>query len=106
MKLQDGRVLRRYRRRWKVERTFAWLQNFRRLVTRYERKASMFLAFVHVACLFITLRASLLSPLVLGAKLAAAASTAGLPAGAVFPLTSDPLISTEQAKLVASPTYS
>lgn len=57
MKLQDGRVLRRYRRRWKVERTFAWLQNFRRLVTRYERKASMFLAFVHVACLFITLRA-------------------------------------------------
>ena len=57
MKLQDGRELRRYRRRWKVERTFAWLQNFRRLVTRYERKASMFLAFVHVACLFITLRA-------------------------------------------------
>jgi transposase len=57
MKLQDGRELRRYRRRWKVERTFAWLQNFRRLVTRYERKASVFLAFVHVACLFITLRA-------------------------------------------------
>lgn len=57
LQLQDGRVLRRYRRRWKVERTFAWLQNFRRLVTRYERKAAMFLAFVHVACLFITLRA-------------------------------------------------
>jgi len=57
LKLQDGRALRRYRRRWKVERTFAWLQNFRRLVTRYERRASMFLAFVHVACLFITLRA-------------------------------------------------
>lgn len=57
MQLQDGRELRRYRRRWKVERTFAWLQNFRRLVTRYERKAAMFLAFVHVACLIITLRA-------------------------------------------------
>jgi len=31
---QDGRVLRRYRRRWKVERLFAWLQQFRRLVVR------------------------------------------------------------------------
>jgi transposase len=29
---QDLRPLRRYRRRWKVERLFAWLQNFRRLV--------------------------------------------------------------------------
>lgn len=57
MTLQDGRELRRYRRRWKVERTFAWLQNFRRLVTRYERKAVMFLAFLHVACVLITLRA-------------------------------------------------
>jgi len=36
-KTQDGRPLRRYRHRWKVERLFAWLQNFRRLVTRYER---------------------------------------------------------------------
>ncbi len=25
---QDGRPLRRFRRRWKVERLFAWLQNF------------------------------------------------------------------------------
>ena len=33
---QDGRPLRRYRRRWTVERLFAWLQLFRRLVTRYE----------------------------------------------------------------------
>ena len=31
---QDGRPLRRYRRRWKVERLHAWLQNFRRVVTR------------------------------------------------------------------------
>ena len=27
---QDGRKLRRYRRRWKVERLFDWLQNFRK----------------------------------------------------------------------------
>ena len=33
---QDGRVLRRYRRRWKVERLFAWLHNFRRVVIRWE----------------------------------------------------------------------
>ena len=34
---QDGRRLKRYRRRWKIERLFAWLQKFRRLVVRYER---------------------------------------------------------------------
>jgi transposase len=31
---QDGRALRRYRRRWIVERAFAWLGNFRRLIVR------------------------------------------------------------------------
>jgi transposase len=54
--LQDGRKLRRKRRRWKVERTFAWLGNFRRLVVRYERSLKMYRAFFHVACLVITLR--------------------------------------------------
>jgi transposase len=54
--LQDGRKLRRYKRRWKVERTFAWLGNFRRLVVRYERSLKMYRAFFHVACLMITLR--------------------------------------------------
>ena len=53
---QDGRKLRRYRRRWKVERTFAWLGNFRRLVVRYERNITMYNAFFHVACVIITLR--------------------------------------------------
>jgi transposase len=53
---QDGRALRRYRRRWKIERTFAWLGNFRRLVVRYERSLNMYNAFFHVACLIITLR--------------------------------------------------
>ena len=53
---QDGRALRRYRRRWKIERTFAWLGNFRRLVVRYERSLLSYNAFFHVACLLITLR--------------------------------------------------
>jgi len=55
-KTQDGRALRRYRRRWKIERLFAWLHNYRRLVTRYEYKAENFLGFVHLACLMIILR--------------------------------------------------
>jgi len=53
---QDGRPLRRYSRRWIVERTNAWLQNFRRLMVRYERSAGIFLALVHMACALITLR--------------------------------------------------
>ena len=53
---QDGRKLQRYKRRGKVERTFAWLGNFRRLVVRYERALKMYRAFFHVACLVITLR--------------------------------------------------
>ena len=55
-KTQDGRPLRRYRRRWKVERLFAWLQNFRRLVVRYEFHAENFLAMVQLACILIMLR--------------------------------------------------
>jgi transposase len=54
--LQDGRKLRRYRRRWKVERTFAWLGNFRRLIVRWERHRVMYGALFHVVCLLITLR--------------------------------------------------
>lgn len=53
---QDGRPLRRYRRRWKVERLFGWLQNFRRLVVRYERHVENFLGFVHLGCILILLR--------------------------------------------------
>jgi len=55
-KTQDGRVLRRYRRRWKVERLFAWLQNFRRLVVRYEHRADNFLGMVHLAVVIVLLR--------------------------------------------------
>lgn len=53
---QDGRVLRRYRRRWKIERLFAWLQNFRRVATRYEYYAENYLGFVQLACIVILLR--------------------------------------------------
>jgi transposase len=53
---QDKRKLRRYRRRWKIERTNAWLQNFRRIQVRYDRILSVFQAFFHCACLVITLR--------------------------------------------------
>jgi transposase len=55
-KTQDGRKLRHYKRRWKVERLFAWLGNFRRLVVRYERKAQNYLGFVHLGCVTILLR--------------------------------------------------
>ncbi len=54
-RLQDGRKLRRYRRRWIIERTNAWLGNFRRLLIRHERHVEMYQAFIHVACLMITL---------------------------------------------------
>lgn len=53
---QDGRPLRRYKRRWKVERLFAWLGNFRRLVVRYERYALNYLGFVHLGCILILLQ--------------------------------------------------
>jgi transposase len=52
MRYNDGRKM----RRWKVERTFVWLGNFRRLVVRYEHKHWIFRAFLHVACPLITLR--------------------------------------------------
>jgi len=53
---QDGRKLRRIRRRWKIERSISWLQNFRRLVTRYEYHAELFMGFVKMACMIIVLR--------------------------------------------------
>jgi len=53
---QDGRALRRYRRRWKVERLWAWLQNFRRVATRFDYHVENFLGFVHLGCIKILLR--------------------------------------------------
>lgn len=44
-----------YRRRWVVERTFAWLGNFRRVLVRQERLAPVYHAFVMLACVLICL---------------------------------------------------
>ena len=54
-KMQDGRKLSRYRKRWKIERTFAWLGNYRRLLVRHERRIDMYRAFFHLACIMIVL---------------------------------------------------
>ena len=53
---QDGRPLRRYKRRWHIERLFAWLQSARRLITRFENKASHFLAFIKLRCIVLLVR--------------------------------------------------
>ena len=55
-KTQDGRKLLPYRRRWKIERVFAWLQNFRRLVIRCEYHADNFLGMIQLGCIIILLR--------------------------------------------------
>ena len=55
-KTQDGRRLRRYERRWIVERFFAWLQWRRRLLVRWEFYPRNFLGFVQLAAICILLR--------------------------------------------------
>ena len=55
-RFQEGRKLRRYRRRWIIERTNAWLFNFRRLVVRYVRRIETYRAFLYLACALIALR--------------------------------------------------
>jgi transposase len=49
-------VLARVRQRWKVESTFAWLGNFRRILVRHERYLSTFRAFFLLALILISLR--------------------------------------------------
>jgi transposase len=53
---QDKRPLRRYKRRWKVERFFAWLHNFRRLITRFEMYSFNFRGFLYMGCMVILMR--------------------------------------------------
>jgi transposase len=53
---EDGRKLRRYKRRWIVERTNAWLGQFRRLLVRHEHLLCTYRAFFYLACFWITLR--------------------------------------------------
>jgi transposase len=53
---QDGRALRRYKRRWKIERLFAWLNKYKRVITRWDRCHERFTAFVHLAFSMILMR--------------------------------------------------
>jgi transposase len=53
---EDGRKLRRYKRRWIIERTNAWFGQFRRLLVRHEYLLATYRAFFYIACLWITLR--------------------------------------------------
>lgn len=50
---QDGRPLRRYKKRWRVERFNAWLLNFRRVLVRWENKLINYRGFVLLACAVI-----------------------------------------------------
>ena len=45
-------------RRWVVERTHSWLNRFRRILTRWEKRADTYLAMLHLACGLITWRAA------------------------------------------------
>jgi len=45
------------KQRWVVERSFAWLHNFRRLRTRYERLPELHLAFMQLGCAVLCQRA-------------------------------------------------
>lgn len=55
-KTQDGRFLRRYKRRWTVERTISWFQNYRRLCIRWEKSTKLFQGFLHLSCALLLLR--------------------------------------------------
>jgi len=45
-------------RRWVVERTHSWMNRFRRIVVRWDKKPEPYLAFLHCACALITFRAA------------------------------------------------
>ena len=53
---QDGRPLRRYKRRYRIERSISWLTNLRRIAIRYEYYSHLFLAFVELGCLYTVLK--------------------------------------------------
>ena len=55
---RDLRELGYRARRWGVERTHSWINRFRRLLTRWEKKAESYLSMLHLACGIITWRAS------------------------------------------------
>jgi transposase len=43
-------------RRWVVERTHSWMNRFRRILIRWEKKAQNYLALLHLVCAIITYR--------------------------------------------------
>ena len=43
-------------RRWVVERTHSWMNRFRRLLIRWEKKVENYRAMLHIACAYICLR--------------------------------------------------
>ena len=45
-------------RRWVVERTHSWMNRFRRILLRWDKKANNYLAFLHFACALIAFRAA------------------------------------------------
>lgn len=45
-------------RRWVVERAHSWMNRFRRILVRWEKKAETYLAMLHLACGIITWRAA------------------------------------------------
>ena len=45
-------------RRWVVERTHSWMNRFRRILTRWEKKAENYVGMLHLACAWITYRAA------------------------------------------------
>jgi putative transposase len=45
-------------RRWVVERTHSWMNRFRRLLIRWDKKARNYLGFLHLACAYITYKQS------------------------------------------------
>lgn len=55
-KTQDGRQLRRYKRRWKVERFFSWLQSFRHITVRYDYHVENYFSMIQLACIMMFLK--------------------------------------------------
>ena len=56
---RDKKQIPGYRaRRWVFERTHSWLNRFRRLLIRWEKKVENYLAMLHFACAFICYRAA------------------------------------------------
>ncbi len=55
-KTQDGQKLRRYKRRWTVDRFFAWMKHKRRLLNRWELYPGSFLGFAQVSAAILVPR--------------------------------------------------